>query len=356
MQQPSNPSEKSIDPRVVVKDSGIKALAALLCANARYVPQLRPLKALANCLKRNTPLLCEGMRGGGKTALAEAVGEACNLPVYYLQCMHGLTVHDILFEWDRAAQSQFVQQQISAGTSISAARAAQWDMEFLNLGEVLEAFDAASKAMYPPVLIIDEIDKLDARSEDTLLQVLARGYAQVPRLKPDSRVGIKPVRGRPGRNYPIVILTSNNQREGVSSPLRSRCRCTFIKPPTLAEEVMILHTRVPAASRELLAQVCKLMKALRGMGSIVEKPGLRESIEFLDTLVADGIMSIDASVIDDNIDVLAKYPTDADNIDTGIQRLIQVIHLAHTDIDGWIDNAFRINEASRARRPNLLAR
>lgn len=341
--QPSNPGQRSSDPRALLRTSGPRGLADFLRTRARYVPQERPLQALANAVKRGTPLLLEGTRGSGKTALGDALAAAFNLPKYYLQCHHGVGTGDVLGEWDRTAQSQFVEQQLRGGVPLTEAQAAQWRIEFFNLGEVLAAFDAAAKSMYPPVLIVDEIDKLDERGEDYLLQVLAEGYAHIPRLRPDSRVGVIPNQsGTVGQEIkkPIVILTSNNMRGGVSSPLRSRCRYSFIKHPTPAEEVMILHTRVPNAAPELLAQTIKLMKAIRAMGSIVEKPGIRESREFLETVVQDGAREITVEVINANIDGLAKCETDVENIDTGALNLSKVLRLPHTDIDRWVREAF----------------
>jgi MoxR-like ATPase len=50
-----------------------------------YVIQRRMLADLKHVLLSGKPWLIEGPRGGGKTALAEAIAQACNLPCFYLQ-------------------------------------------------------------------------------------------------------------------------------------------------------------------------------------------------------------------------------------------------------------------------------
>ena len=60
------------------------ALADML-ASTGYIIQRRILIDLAHTLRSRKPWLIEGPRGGGKTALAEALAKACNLSTFYLQ-------------------------------------------------------------------------------------------------------------------------------------------------------------------------------------------------------------------------------------------------------------------------------
>ena len=79
-----NLSIPSTDPREVVEHDGARALADLL-AGAGYIIQRRALIDLAHALRSRKPLLIEGPRGGGKTALAESLAQGCNLTSFYLQ-------------------------------------------------------------------------------------------------------------------------------------------------------------------------------------------------------------------------------------------------------------------------------
>src|SRR6516162_9198233 len=96
---PKNPKRESVDPRRTIELEGLPSLALML-ARAGYVIQERLLRDLGHALRSRKPLLIEGPRGGGKTALAEALAESCNLTTFYLQGMDDLTIADVLYSWD----------------------------------------------------------------------------------------------------------------------------------------------------------------------------------------------------------------------------------------------------------------
>src|SRR5206468_6244648 len=121
---------------------------------------------LSHVIRSGLPWLIEGPRGGGKTALAESLAEACNLPVFYLQGMEGLALADVLYDWDSEAQTQSVRQAVAMGQSFEEARAGQWTREFLILGEALAAYERAAQNDVIPILICDEFDKVSEKIED----------------------------------------------------------------------------------------------------------------------------------------------------------------------------------------------
>src|SRR5260370_7456345 len=118
---PLNPDKPSINPRTVVTDGGSVALAGML-AGTRYMVQERVLGDLTQAIKSGAPHLIEGERGSGKTALAEALAIACNLPVFYLQGMERLELEDVLYSWDREGQSQSLRQPIASAMTFKASR------------------------------------------------------------------------------------------------------------------------------------------------------------------------------------------------------------------------------------------
>ncbi|MGH9960254.1 MAG: AAA family ATPase, partial [Pyrinomonadaceae bacterium] len=139
---PIDPHRPTIDPRQLVREQGREALAELVASESGYIFQTRPLKDLCQSLKSGMPLLAEGERGGGKTEMVDALAFSCNRPLFELQGMDDLKLKDILFEWDEAGQNNFVVQSVTSGTlSLEEARNKQWRKEFLNLGEVLRAYD-----------------------------------------------------------------------------------------------------------------------------------------------------------------------------------------------------------------------
>jgi MoxR-like ATPase len=327
-----NFSKPSIDPREVLERDGADGLADLL-AGAGYIIQRRALIDLAHALRSRKPLLIEGPRGGGKTALAESLAFGCNLTSFYLQGMDDLTIADVLYSWDREAQTQMVRQELAAGTPLSEAQAKQFSREYLILGEALAAFDCAEMHFDPPVLILDEADKLTEKIEDMLLQLLGRGCAHVPRF---GNIGVSD-RSR----WPIVILLSNDIRHDLSSPLRSRCIFTWLDPPTPREEVRILHARAPMASPELVGVVIRLINCIRrDMPAVRDKPGLRESIDLIEALVRDGVGDLTAEVIDQFLCFLGKRHKELLNLRQGLARLETAAHRDDDEIDEWVEWAF----------------
>jgi MoxR-like ATPase len=330
--QPKDPNKPSIDPRRLIETEGIDALGDLL-AGAGYVIQRQLLVVLAHTLRSRKPLLIEGPRGGGKTALAEALARGCNLSTFYLQGMDDLTIADVLYSWDREAQTQMVRQELAAGTPLKDAQKKQFTREYLILGEALGAFEYASGHDDMPIFILDEADKLTEKIEDMLLQLLGRGWAHVPRL---GNIGVTD----PDR-WPVVSLLSNDIRHDLSAPLRSRCLYTWLDPPTPQEEVHILRARAPMVSRELLTCIVKLINCIRrDMPAVRDKPGLRESIDLIEVLTKTGVNKLTSDVIDKHLCFLAKRHKELLNMRQGLARLEFAAHTPDREIDEWVTGVF----------------
>src|ERR1700692_3530554 len=221
---PSQPHRQVIDPRRLVREHGREALAELVASESGYIFQLRPLKDLCQSLKSGMPLLAEGERGGGKTEMVDALAYSCNRPYFELQGMDDLRLRDILFEWDEQGQNKFVTQSVETKElTLEAARREQWCKEFLNLGEILKAYDYLASTGIVPIVKLDEFEKLPSVCQAFFYQLFTDGHASIPRLANNGgHIGV-------GRNdeKPIVILTSNNQHV-VHVPLRSRCIYTKV--------------------------------------------------------------------------------------------------------------------------------
>src|SRR3989442_11990691 len=98
-----------------------------------------------------------------------------------------------------------------------------------------------------PVLLVDEVDRADEAFEAFLLEVLAEWQVTIPELGT--------IRAR---HKPSVILTSNRTRE-LSDALRRPCLFVWLPYPSLAQEIAILHARVPGLSERLANQIAALM-------------------------------------------------------------------------------------------------
>jgi MoxR-like ATPase len=329
---PKDPARESVDPRRLIEREGLDALALML-ARSGYVIQERLLQDLGHALRSRKPLLIEGPRGGGKTALAEALAEAFNLTTFYLQGMDDLTLADVLYSWDREAQTQMVRQELAAGTNLKEAQRKQFTREYLILGEALGAFEYVGLYEDLAVLIIDEADKLTERIEDMLLQLLGRGVAHVPRF---GDIGV-----RDRARWPIVILLSNDIRHDLSAPLRSRCVYTWLAPPTPQEEVRILRVRFPEASPDLVRDVAKLINCItRDMPAVRDKPGLRESLDLIEALLATGVERLTGDLIDEHLCFLGKRRKEILNLRQGLARMEFAMRTVDPDIDAWVRWAF----------------
>ena len=334
---PSNPHRAVIDPRRLVREHGRDALAELVACESGYIFQLRPLKDLCQSLRSGMPLLAEGERGGGKTEMVDALAYSCNRPYFELQGMDDLKLKDILFEWDEQGQNNFVAQAVASRQfDLAEARRQQWRKEFLNLGEILKAYDYLSTTRVVPILKLDEFEKLPQVCQAFFYQLFTDGHASIPRLAENQgHIGV----GKDDEK-PIVILTSNNQHI-VHAPLRSRCVYTKVRLPTDLEETRILHSRVPQAPPHLLAQVIKVVRYIRVMMPTVrDKPGLRESIALLRAFLAEDIDRLLAEVIDDHLGFIARNADDLANLELGLLRLEKAAHTGDALIEQMVESVF----------------
>jgi len=344
---PPDPNREMIDPRRLVRMHGRESLAELVARESGYIFQLRPLKDLCLCLMSGMPLLAEGERGGGKTEMVDALAYSCNRPYFELQGMEGLSLEDILFEWDEKGQHSFVVQAVQSGAlSLDEARRQQWSLEFLNLGEVLTAYHYLASTGVVPIVKLDEFEKLPNVCQAFFYQVFTTGHASIPRLAGnDGYIGVTKCDEKP-----IVILTSNNQHV-IHPPLRSRCVYTRVSLPTDLEEARILRSRVPEASLKLLTQVVKIVRYIRiMMPTVRDKPGLRESIVLLRTLVSERVEQLTAEVIDDHLGFIARNAEDLTNLELGLLRLERAASTSDTVVEQVVEQVFhetvRLREAA----------
>lgn len=340
--------EKS-NPRDLIRNSDLPGADILRqrLRMVRYSPRPDFLNDLIEAIDSELSILIEGEPGTGKTLAALSLSKTFGLPLYRVQCMANIDRGKVLGRWEEQLQNQFTLQAAATGASLDEARERQWTFDFFSLGDALSAYyhSSATRAAtgangnngngspaprIPNLLLIDEIDKLEDEDEDMFLQLLEEGGTNIPRL---GFLGL-PKDSEP----PIVILTSNNLRSGVSSPLRSRCLYTYVEPPNLVEEIVILKTQVPEAGDEQVSQTVKLVEQIRlDKAFIRQPPQLRESVRFLKALVRKRVSDLTPDVIQNHLCYLAK--TKADRKQLG-------------DTDSIASNAtMRLSDAARTRDP-----
>ncbi len=190
------------------------------------------------------PLLVTGLPGVGKSTLAYSVAYELNLgPVLRWPITSRSTLLDGLYQYDAVGRLQEVSLQREGGSPGSDVRnvsKAPTDIgAYVTLGPLGTALLPRRK---PRVLLIDEIDKSDIDLPNDLLNVFEEGEFTIPelaRLKEQTVTirtadpgGTVTVRGGRIRcaDFPVVVLTSNNERDFPRAFLR-RCVRLEIPPP-----------------------------------------------------------------------------------------------------------------------------
>ena len=238
-----------MDPRTDVADA--RALADRLGATGYLADDaLSTVGWLA--LRLGRPLLLEGEPGTGKTAYAESLAAALDLPLVRLQCYEGIDAAQALYDWDFPRQIlhlravEAVAKATDGGAEVEAVEADLFDERFLLTRPILTALREA-----PLVLLIDEIDRADDEFEAFLLEVLSTWSVTIPELGTITAA-----------TPPVVILTSNRTRE-LHDALKRRCLYHWIDHPGIQRELDIIRRRAPEVDAALAEQVVVAVSRMR---------------------------------------------------------------------------------------------
>ena len=261
-------------------------------------------------LELGRPLLLEGEPGTGKTALAEALAQALELPLIRLQCYEGIDASQALYDWDFPRQIL----HLRAVESVSSTGGAATDVEDVEKGLFAERFLLARPVLRalresPVVLLIDEIDRADDEFEAFLLEVLSTYQVTIPELGTVTAA-----------TPPVVVLTSNRTRE-VHDALKRRCLYHWIDHPGLEREVAIVRSRAPEVSDALAHQVVALVQQLRA-ADLVKAPGVAETLDWARALDRIGAQEVDLESAARTMGAAIKYREDADRVRSALDRML----------------------------------
>ena len=129
-----------------------------------------------------------------------------------------------------------------------------------------------------PVLLIDEIDKADIEFPNDLLQELDRMEFFV--YETGETVSAK--------NRPIVIITSNNEKELPDAFLR-RCFFHYIKFPDADTMRDIIDVHFPDIKGMLVREALKVFYDMREVPGLKKKPSTSELLDWLKLLLSEDI-------------------------------------------------------------------
>jgi len=265
--------------------------------------------AIFLALKLGRPLFLEGEAGVGKTEVAKVLSRLLETPLIRLQCYEGIDVYQAVYEWDYARQLLHIRAAEAFGADEDRERVEDelYTREFLISRPLLQALEY--RGAFPPVLLIDEVDRADDEFEAFLLEILSDFAVTIPE--------IGTIRAeRP----PVAVLTSNRTRE-VHDALKRRCLYFYIDHPALEREVEIVRLKVPEAEERLARQVAEAVQRMRGM-DIYKPPGIAETLDWVEALVALGAKELDEALIEATLGSVVKYREDQQRaLDAGLGLL-----------------------------------
>lgn len=218
--------------------------------------------AIQTALAAERPLLISGDPGVGKSQLARAVAQVMNVPFLYYVISARTEHTDLLYSYDavsRLAQAQVLSHAAPADSWHEALK----EDRFLSPGVLWWAFDwtgarkqakracrneACNKKKdaccegcgepdYPKkawrpgggcVVLVDEIDKADTDMPNGLLESFGNNGFQVPYAQ-------KPVRRKSDHSAPLLIITTNQERE---------------LPAAFVRRCLVLHMTIPGDKPE----------------------------------------------------------------------------------------------------------
>jgi len=280
---------------------------ARLLAGAGYFADEGVATAAYLALALPRPLFLEGEAGVGKTSLATALAKVVGAELLRLQCYEGIDASQALYDWDFPRQLLHLRAAETAGRSDAEQLESEvYSRRFLLARPLLAALETS-----PAVLLVDEVDRADDEFEAFLLEVLSDYTVTVPELG-TVRAEVPP----------IVVVTSNRTRE-VHDALKRRCLYHWVEHPDFDREVAIVRERVPEASASLAAQVARAVAVLRAE-DLLKPPGVAETIDWTQALVALGAERLDAGLATATLGAVLKYREDqmhAKRLD--VQQMIQ---------------------------------
>jgi MoxR-like ATPase len=221
--------------------------------------------AVDAAIKLERPLLVKGEPGTGKTLLAEEIAHTLDTELIQWHIKSTTKAQQGLYEYDavtRLRDSQLGDERVKDIRN------------YIKKGKLWQAFEADRRV----VLLIDEIDKADIEFPNDLLQELDRMEFFVYELGQTISA----------RHRPVVVITSNNEKELPDAFLR-RCFFHYINFPDRDTMQQIVDVHFPSVKKDLVKEAMEVFFDVRKVPGLKKKPSTSELIDWLKLLLADDI-------------------------------------------------------------------
>ena len=229
----------------------------------RYIAS-RDLEVAVNAaVALQRPLLIKGEPGTGKTVLAHEVAGAFGRTLIEWHVKSTTKAQQGLYEYDAVSRLRDSQLGDARVQDIA---------NYIVRGKLWDAFEADE----PAVVLIDEIDKADIEFPNDLLLELDRMQFYVYETR----------RTISARHRPVVIITSNNEKELPDAFLR-RCFFHYIRFPDRETMDRIVQAHYPGIRQDLAREALNVFFQIRDVPGLKKKPATSELLDWLKLLMIE---------------------------------------------------------------------
>jgi MoxR-like ATPase len=229
----------------------------------RYIAS-RDLEVAVNAaVTLQRPLLIKGEPGTGKTVLAHEVAQALGHELIEWHIKSTTKAQQGLYEYDAVSRLRDGQLGDPRVHEIA---------NYIVRGKLWDAFDSSE----PVVVLIDEVDKADIEFPNDLLLELDRMQFFVY----ETRQTVV------ARHRPVVIITSNNEKELPDAFLR-RCFFHYIRFPDRDTMEQIVQAHYPDIRKDLAREALNVFFQVREVPGLKKKPSTAELLDWLKLLMVD---------------------------------------------------------------------
>ena len=231
----------------------------------RYIASRELEVAVNAAVTLQRPLLVKGEPGTGKTVLAHEIAAALGYPLIEWHVKSTTKAQQGLYEYDAVSRLRDSQLGDPKVADIG---------NYIVRGKLWEAFEADQ----PQVVLIDEIDKADIEFPNDLLLELDRMQFFVYETR----------RTIAARHRPVVIITSNNEKELPDAFLR-RCFFHYIRFPDRPTMERIVAAHYPGLKQDLLREALSVFFQVRDVPGLKKKPATSELLDWLKLLMVEDL-------------------------------------------------------------------